>query len=71
MTPPYFKFVSSYTQNLYQSEDVYFLENAKRVGYKVHVDTEHTCNHWGPCGFGVSDFEKQMVLKNNITGEKK
>jgi len=69
MKRPYFRFVSSFERDLYQSEDIYFLENAKKLGYKAYVDTEHTCKHYGPVGFGVEDFERCMKEKGVSSGK--
>jgi hypothetical protein len=57
MERPYFKFVSSYEQDMYQSEDIYFLSKAKNKGYKAFVDTKNTCKHYGMKGYGVEDFK--------------
>jgi len=61
MKEPYFKFISSYDDNIFQSEDVYFLNKAQSRGYKVYVDTEHTCTHLGIYGYGLKDFERSNV----------
>lgn len=58
MNKPYFLFRSFYEKNLYQSEDVYFMQSARNLGYKAYVDTNTTCVHYGPSGFGVADFER-------------
>jgi hypothetical protein len=52
--------------NLYwdQSEDIYFLEKAGQKGFKIYVDTEHTCEHVGMKGYGVKDFEKYSKDNN-------
>ncbi len=64
MPQPYFKFISSYTHDVYQSEDIYFIEAAKKLGYKTYVDTGHTCKHYGPIGFGLDNFYELEKRKN-------
>jgi hypothetical protein len=60
MKLPYFLFRSNYQLDLHQSEDIYFLQNAKELGFKAYVDTKHTCKHYGPSGFGITDFEMAL-----------
>jgi hypothetical protein len=64
MSKPYFRFAAAYEQGLYQSEDIYFLENAKKLGYKVYVDTKHTCLHYGSVGRGLDDFYKHYPKRS-------
>jgi hypothetical protein len=55
---PYFRFISAYEQGLYQSEDIYFLESARKQGFSAYVDTTHTCLHYGSVGRGIDDFNR-------------
>ena len=70
MPRPYFVFTNSYTQGLYQSEDIYFLANAKKLGYPIYVDTSVTCVHMGVKGYGVEDFEKGLAENKSIIEDK-
>lgn len=65
MEQPYFVFYNNYRKGIYQSEDVYFLEKSKKYGYKVYVDTKHTCKHYGPYGFGIDDFYAEMKKRDD------
>lgn len=66
MKKPYFKFYGSYETNTFQSEDVYFLENAKKLGFKCFVDTMHPCTHHTPMGMGVNDFHRATNYKYEV-----